>query len=59
MGTYHYDWVSGRNPDYGFSSSSNVRVAASEEDHRNAIRGFLSMIDPTTGYIGPDDEDEE
>lgn len=49
-GGTHYDWVSGPNQGYGFGSSG--LPDPSEEDHRESIRGFLSMIDPATGYIG-------
>jgi hypothetical protein len=48
-GGTHYDWISGRNRDYGFSSS--VAVELPEDFHRESIRNFLSMIDPETGYI--------
>lgn len=50
-GGSHYDWVSGPNRDYGFSSSGPEQ---SEEEHRQSIRSFLSMIDPLTGYIAED-----
>lgn len=46
-----YDWVSGPNPGYGFSSSRPFADADAAE-HEESIRGFLSMIDPETGYIG-------
>lgn len=45
-----YEWVTGRNPGYGFGSSAEA--ARSVEEHVADIRGFLSMIDPGTGYIG-------
>lgn len=48
-----YHWLTGPNEGYGFGSSSAPDV--SEEDHQAAIRGFLSMIDPHTGYIGDTD----
>lgn len=47
-----YDWVSGLNEGYGFGSSAGP--GTSEADHRESIRGFLSMIDPATGYIADD-----
>ncbi|MCX5044041.1 hypothetical protein OG921_12765 [Aldersonia sp. NBC_00410] len=55
---YDYEWETGPNP-YGFSSS--VRVAGdpnavippqSVDNHRSAIRNFLDLINPETGYIG-------
>jgi hypothetical protein len=48
----NYDWVSGRNPGYGFGSSG--RPDMPEEHHRESIRTFLGMIDPATGYIAED-----
>lgn len=47
-----YDWVSGRNRGYGFASSGTPN--RSMEEHRQGIRAFLAMIDPSTGYIGDD-----
>jgi hypothetical protein len=47
-----YDWISGPNKDYGFSSSGGQDMP--EEWHRESIRNFLSMIDPETGYIADD-----
>lgn len=46
----HYDWLSGPNTGYGFSSSGTPD--RSVEEHREHIRVFLAMIDPNTGYIG-------
>ncbi|TQJ31304.1 hypothetical protein FBY39_1768 [Microbacterium sp. SLBN-146] len=48
-GSVHYDWISGPNPGYGFSSSGSGRE--SHEHHETAIRDFLASIDPTTGYL--------
>lgn len=50
-GGTHYDWISGPNQDYGFSSSGPEQ---SEEEQRQSIRSFLNMIDPLTGYIAED-----
>jgi hypothetical protein len=47
-----YDWLSGPNKDYGFSSSATPNRPM--EEHRESIRTFLAMIDPSTGYIGDD-----
>ena len=44
----HYTWLSGPNPGYGFSMSP---AADDIDQHQRNIRGFLSMIDPRTGYI--------
>ncbi|MBB4136959.1 hypothetical protein [Gordonia humi] len=72
-GVWTYDWVSGPNPNYGFSgrvrgfeyidagagtilpgSGKYVDPAPDTPppDHEEAIRDFLAMIDPETGYIG-------
>ena len=50
-GTY-YDWLSGPNKGYGFSSGATADRPM--EEHREEIRTFLAMIDPNTGYIGDD-----
>lgn len=48
-----YDWISGRNEDYGFGSSGRAEDM-SPAAHVESIRSFLSMIDPETGYIAED-----
>lgn len=50
-GEYNYRWVSGPNPDYGFSSASSSKRRLEMLDHVNAIRNFLTQINPKTGYI--------
>ena len=47
-----YDWLSGPNPGYGFGAST--APDAPEQDHRDSVRQFLSMIDPATGFIAED-----
>lgn len=47
----HLSWVTGANPGYGFSVGRSDGAALTEEQARNEIRGFLSSIDPTTGYL--------
>ncbi|HEY3958845.1 MAG TPA: hypothetical protein VGM53_36245 [Streptosporangiaceae bacterium] len=47
-----YDWLSGPNKSYGFTSSGTPN--RSVEEHRESIRALLAMIDPNTGYIGDD-----
>lgn len=49
---FDYDWLSGPNPGYGFSTSGPVSPTV--EQHRKSIRDFLAMIDPDTGYIADD-----
>jgi hypothetical protein len=54
-GTYHYAWLSGPNPGYGFSSRrSDHTDRETVAEHEAAIRDFLVNIDPATGYLGPD-----
>ena len=58
----HFDWVSGPNPGYGFSSGAPIvfvpeghpPVAAPLVDDAQltaSIRTFLAQIDPATGYV--------
>ena len=51
IGGTHYTWLSGPNPDYGFTMSPTTDDV---EQHQANIRSFLSMIDPETGYIEED-----
>ena len=44
-----YDWLSGPNEGYGFGSSA--RPDLPEDEHRQSVRDFLSMVDRATGYI--------
>ena len=50
-GQYDYGWTSGPNPGYGFSSASCDGRVPTRADHKEAIRNFLSQVDPETGYI--------
>lgn len=50
-GQYHFAWISGPNPDYGFSSGTSDRRAMSSADIEDSIRDFLRQVDPETGYI--------
>jgi len=49
-GAFHYDWISGPNDGYGFSTSGRS-TPVSNEHHKAAIRDFLSAVDPATGYL--------
>ena len=51
FGGTQYDWITGPNQNYGFATSP---TPDSTEQHETSIRNFLSMIDPTTGYIRED-----
>lgn len=44
-----YEWLSGPNPGYGFGVSPASGLSL--DQHAENIRGFLSMVDPATGYI--------
>ena len=50
-GVYDFDWLSGPNPAYGFTTARSDGSAMSEAEMRAAIVGFLSQINPKTGYI--------
>ncbi len=50
-GQYHYTWVSGPNPGYGFSEATSDGRALSNADFEASIRNFLAQVDPGTGYI--------
>ena len=50
-GQYHYEWISGPNPSYGFSMGSSDGRSSTIVDHEEAIRDFLSQVDPETGLI--------
>jgi hypothetical protein len=47
-----YTWLSGPNQRYGFATGGPPKP--SREEHRERIREFLAMVDPTTGYIEDD-----
>ncbi|MET4610417.1 hypothetical protein ABIC28_001395 [Rhodococcus sp. PvR044] len=65
-GACDYDWVSGPNKGYGFSSfqwvaypsiqdragSPSALEPITVDEHRESIRDFLSQINPETGYLG-------
>lgn len=48
---YHLDWLSGPNPDYGFSSRVFGDQQRTEAELDDEIRTFLAQVDPKTGYI--------
>jgi hypothetical protein len=47
-----YTWLTGPNPGYGFGVGPTVGLSLDE--HRENIRDFLTMVDPTTGRIKDD-----
>ncbi|WP_432540732.1 hypothetical protein [Kineococcus sp. SYSU DK002] len=50
-GCYDFDWLSGPNPGYGFTSQEFDRSPISEDEMRKAIADFLTGINPETGYL--------
>ncbi|WP_370178704.1 hypothetical protein [Rhodococcus wratislaviensis] len=66
-GACDYDWESGPNAGYGFSSFQHIANSSIQDranapsaahqpntvyEHRESIRDFLRQINPETGYIG-------
>lgn len=49
-----YTWLNGPNPGYGFGLSPAPNLSLDE--HTENIRGFLDIVDPTTGYIEDDEQ---
>lgn len=54
-GQYDFDWVSGPNRGYGFTSASSDGSSRTKLELEDAARHFLSLIDPVTGYIEDND----
>ena len=50
-GQYHFAWISGPNPGYGFSAGTSGGREMSNADIEASIRNFLAQVDPETGYI--------
>lgn len=50
-GTYDFDWVSGPNKDYGFTSFSSDGSARTTVELDEEIRQFLTLVAPDTGYL--------
>ena len=50
-GCYDFDWLSGPNPGYGFTSQTSNRSPVNEQEMRDAITDFLAGINPETGYL--------
>jgi hypothetical protein len=60
-GAYHYTRLTGPAPGYGSTSRCSDHARCTTAEHVEAIRSFLAMVDPVTGYIedDPDDEGED
>ncbi|MER5281117.1 hypothetical protein ABT025_36055 [Streptomyces sp. NPDC002809] len=50
-GVYDFDWDSGPNQGYGFTSAVHGAAAMDRAQLEDAARGFLEQVDPATGYI--------
>ncbi|MEP6760064.1 MAG: hypothetical protein ABJA93_01700 [Sporichthyaceae bacterium] len=50
-GQYHFAWVSGPNAGYGFGSGTSDGREMSNANIEAAIRNWLALVDPETGYI--------
>ena len=50
-GSIQFSWVSGPNAKYGFATRRSDGAPLTEEEARAQLRGFLSSIDPATGYV--------
>ena len=57
-GAYHYTRLTGPAPGYGFTSRRSDHGISSAAEHVDAIRSFLSLVDPVTGYV-PDALDDD
>ena len=56
-GAYHYTRLTGPVSGYGFTSRRSDQARSSTGEHVQAIRSLLGLVDPVTGYI-EDDPDE-
>ncbi|HET7691318.1 MAG TPA: hypothetical protein VFK41_13120 [Nocardioidaceae bacterium] len=50
-GQYHFDWVSGPNPSYGFAVGTSGGREMNRAEIEDTIRDWLARVDPETGYI--------
>jgi len=50
-GVYELRWTSGPSEGYGFATSTYSGEGQTEAELEDAIRTFLSQVDPATGYI--------
>ena len=50
-GSYDFTWLTGPDPQYGFGFSSHPPAQAGRAYLEEAIRDFLSQVDPVTGHI--------
>lgn len=50
-GTYHFLWLTGPNPGYGFSSRISSHTRQPQQMLIDDVVNFLEQVDPDTGYI--------
>lgn len=50
-GTYHFAWLNGPNPDYGFSTRVSTHTRQPQQFLIDSAIDFLEQIDPRTGYV--------
>ncbi|SHH41278.1 hypothetical protein [Streptomyces sp. 3214.6] len=50
-GSYDLTWLTGPDPQYGFGFSTHPPAQSSRTHLEDAIREFLSQVDPDTGHI--------
>lgn len=50
-GVHDFRWTSGPNEGYGFTSAGHGGDGMTDGELADAVRNFLSQVDPTTGYI--------
>lgn len=50
-GQYHFKWLTGTNPGYGFTCRTSDGRSLTREQIVSQIRNFLRLIDPQTGYV--------
>ncbi|WP_106685764.1 hypothetical protein [Streptomyces violaceusniger] len=50
-GTYDFTWLTGPNPDYGFTTRVHGADSLSTQQLEDSAREFLGQVDPDTGYI--------
>jgi hypothetical protein len=50
-GTYDVTWLTGPDPHYGFGFRSHPPVQVARVELEEAIRDFLSQVDPSSGHI--------
>jgi hypothetical protein len=50
-GIFDFRWTSGPNERYGFGSAGHGGRGIPDGELEDAIRNFLSQVDPSTSYI--------